>query len=1669
MELRGAHQRRLLGILTAADGRVVSTDRLVDQLWDEAPPDAAARTFRTYVARLRRSLEAAGAIDGGDLVVTDAPGYRLARDVATDADEFGRAVEEGRDSLAVGEAASAWNRLNDALGLWSGDALGEFADEEWASATAIRLEELRLAARELHIRAQLDLGNQAEAIAEIDALVAEHPLRETPRRDLMVALYRDGRHAEALRAGREYSKFLADETGLEPSAAITDVEAMIIERDPRLDAVPEGRRRRGYLLEEPIADGPLGVVYRARQPSIGRDVAITVIPAEFADDPSFVQGFEGRAQLVASVEHASVVPIYDYWREPGGAYLVVRHYPGGTLADRFAAGPIPPDEAAAVTRQMAAALRAAHQRGVAHGNVEASTVWFDDQGDAVLGGFGMVSGVATNQGDLADLADLVESMIVAGAAIAEPVADVPVLSNLVRRLRDPEGSVATASDVLIELDEVVPDTNLAGDTPQASGIELSHIVGPNPFKGLAAFSEADADLFFGREAIVDEVADVLRRRRVAALVGPSGSGKSSVMRAGLLPMCRAAGSYVTTMVPGTRPLDELEVALTRIAAAPLQGLASELATEDGRMVAALRSIVPDPDREIVLAIDQFEELFTISRPEERDRFLDVLVEAHWDTTTNISVVVTCRADFLGRVLDHPVAGQLLRDRSVLITPLTSEELHDAVIGPAEQAGIAVEPALVAEVVGDAAGSPGSLPMVQYVLTETFEAATDDGVMTLQDYRRLGGVSGALAQRAEEVYGGLGTDDQKAARRLFSRLVAPGEESGPTRRRARRTELTTVSEPVVDAFGRARLVSFDRDPATREPTVEVSHEALIRNWPRLVAWIEEERDGLRLLGHVTLSADEWMRSDRDSSLVYRGARLVAAEQWADEHRGELSDVESDFLASSTDARDAENEREQKSVRRLRGLTVGLALFLALALVAAAVAVVAQRRADDRSQDADDARSDALAAQQVSDERATEADAARNDAEAAQAESDATRRDAEVAALAANARVLASSDPVTAMLIALQASARGSGDEPAVTSALLDSLSADPRERSLYPPVQSSGLGLQPDAGPFYTYVFNDGGGARIDVVNVDDGTTRTVDLDFLPFAALTEPSGRFLFSVSSARLLLHDTVTGVLLSDEPVENYLVSEASLDGNDLAVAYPDGRIVVHALPDFEVLTSIEGLVGMKELTRSRDGRVVAVLDTEGNALVASVDGSDERWVVPLGGPFEHVQLDATGDRLAVSRNDGPTVLFDLTAPEAAPVTISAGTRTDLEFSPDGRLLGVATSDGIEVFDVGTGEPAADPVSFASAVTFWFTGNRALQAFASNQGVVAIELDAQSRTATLTTVPGWGGVGFLSPDLSGVVALADDEDGVFTQYFVRAPTDPERTTWTPIGPTSDTWTSRPLLDEGFITVDTARLRYEEWDDAGLVQTIDLTGGASQDYHHFLAPRIGKSRDILILAERGEVVLGSEVIVIDRANGQVLLSLRDRNVVGAEFSGENEDEIIVGYTDGRVRWLDLDGNPVADDVVVGAAAGAFAVTPDRSLTAVGDWSGIVTLLDEDHEVIAELVNDAPFPIRMAFIGDGAQLVVQSEDGSIVLWDVASASRIGTLYRTDGVRGAFEVAPDGSSIVVATEIGIADISVDLDEWIRIACETADRALSDAELRSVVPGLEPIDDPCTHFE
>ncbi len=381
----GPVQRRLLGVLLVHANHSVSKDRLLEALFDGEAADGALHTLRTYVSRLRSAL--------GDGVVETTPGgYRLviADPHDIDAARFERMVSGASAAGADGEPSRALALAESALAEWRGRPYLPFSDEAWAVAQVGRLEELWWCAREQCVEARLALGAHREVVGEAGLLASEAPLRERPRAALMLALYRSGRQAEALRVFEAYRAYLADETGLEPSAAITALERRIVESDLSLDVVDRTRAIRGYQLHEKLAEGAFGAVYRGVQPVVGREVAVKIVKPELADDPAFIGRFEAEAQLVARLEHPHIVPLYDYWREPGGAYLVMRYLRGGSAEERLIEkGPFPVADAVRLVEQIGEALAVAHAAGVVHRDVKPANVLYDETGNAYLADFGI--------------------------------------------------------------------------------------------------------------------------------------------------------------------------------------------------------------------------------------------------------------------------------------------------------------------------------------------------------------------------------------------------------------------------------------------------------------------------------------------------------------------------------------------------------------------------------------------------------------------------------------------------------------------------------------------------------------------------------------------------------------------------------------------------------------------------------------------------------------------------------------------------------------------------------------------------------------------------------------------------------------------------------------------------------------------------------------------------------------------------------------------------------------------------------------------------------------------------------------------------------------------------------------------------------------------------------
>lgn len=711
----GPHkQRALLALLLIHVDRVVPTDRILDALWGA---DAAGKenALWVHISRLRSALEPHRAERGeSSVLITRDHGYLIRSDPrSVDARRFEAAVAEARARLAD-EPGTASEILRAALDLWRGSALQDFAFDDFANAEIARLEELRLQAVETRIEADLRRGLAGELVVELETLVYQHPLREGPVVQLMHALYRAGRQAEALRAFQRFRRGLGEVLGIEPSPELCRLEEQILLHDPRI--IP---------------------------PSVARSAK----PAR-------------------------------------------------------------------------------------------STV--------------------------------------------------------------------------------------------------------NPFKGLHAFREADAEDFFGRDRLVAEVVGrVGSGAQLVALVGPSGSGKSSVVRAGVIPALRkgaVTGSeqwLFASMVPGAHPFAELEAALLRSTIDAPDSLASQLEDETLGMLRAVLRVLPDDMSRLVLVIDQFEELFTLVEDEaERRRFLVNLVAAMDDPHARVVVVLTLRADSYHRPLAYMDLAARLASNVINVLPLTSDELESAAQEPAARNGVTLEPALLAELLADVIGEPGALPIFQYALTELFDRR-ESNVLTVAAYRAMGGVRGALSRRADDLYHRLTLDEQEATRQLFLRLVSITEHDDWGRRRVPASEIVSMGvdvvtmESVIDRLGRHRFLAFDRDHSSGAPTVEVAHEALLWEWDRLRDWIDDGRHDIARRASLDAAVAEWAQANRDGDYLLVGNRLAGYERWRATTSMSLTAAELDYLDASRIRQDdiaatesARAHREATTNRRARRRRWGL---------------------------------------------------------------------------------------------------------------------------------------------------------------------------------------------------------------------------------------------------------------------------------------------------------------------------------------------------------------------------------------------------------------------------------------------------------------------------------------------------------------------------------------------------------------------------------------------------------------------------------------------------------------------------------------------------------------------------------------------------------------------------
>jgi DNA-binding SARP family transcriptional activator len=922
--LGGPKERLLLALLLARPNQVVPVEMLVRGLWGEQPPPTAVKTLQSHVKRLRRALEPARARGAaGQVLITRAPGYLLrVAPGALDAARFEELTAKAGRALADGAAGAAGSMLREALGLWRGQAFEEFLDSDVVVAGADRLGGLRLVAVEDRLEADMRLGRHRELVAELEGLVRDQPLRERLWAQLLLALYRAGRQADALLAYQRARSVLVEELGIDPGAELRRLHAAILAQDPGLDLPPTAAGAPSPPLPEALqpvgppfvgrtaelawlraawtrADrGRGGMVLLAGGPGMGK----TRLAAEFAREVHDQGGWVlyGRCGPEPNDPLQPFTQALVGWGAAGGDMPSVWQSPtafGEGLAGLLAGRPdsavllvlddLHLAQATALEALTAVVATAATRRllvlGVhrdeAAGGELAALVERLDPGGAARGRLGPL-----NRDEVAKVLAIYGAEATARKAtdpVLERTGGVPLLvhqaagdwaqaraaqqvGETARQIASSRSSLrvdhAKFADEVVDLRELREHTQqvvrlATGQGLPGEGLEDRPAAAVCPYKGLARFEPSDTEFFFGRERLVAELVTHLVGTGLVGVVGPSGSGKSSLVRAGLLPALADGvlpGSERWRQVlvrPGEHPMAELARVGVRPGVPGDGGGGGGNATaaggtaDDGTMAwwgageRVLRAIAGE--ERLLLVVDQFEEVFTSCRDEEEQAvFLAALTEAA-RADRNVTVVVAVRADYYGHCAANPHLAGLLAANHVLIGPMGADELRRAIELPARRAELRLESGLADAMIGEVAEEPGGLPLLSCALLESWQHR-QGRTLTLAAYHQAGGVHGAVARLAERAWQQLDPGQQQTARRILLRLAGPGEGEAVVRRRVPRAEFTASGDErgqvVLDALADQRLLT------TGEETVEVAHEALLREWPRLRGWLEEDVQG-----------------------------------------------------------------------------------------------------------------------------------------------------------------------------------------------------------------------------------------------------------------------------------------------------------------------------------------------------------------------------------------------------------------------------------------------------------------------------------------------------------------------------------------------------------------------------------------------------------------------------------------------------------------------------------------------------------------------------------------------------------------------------------------------------------------------------------------------------------
>jgi WD40 repeat protein len=1218
-------------------------------------------------------------------------------------------------------------------------------------------------------------------------------------------------------------------------------------------------------------------------------------------------------------------------------------------------------------------------------------------------------------------------------------------------LRSVEGDLAAS---VVDLQLVREQARLFGTGPGRGAPEPAE----SPYKGLASFDVGDAEWFYGRERLVAELIARLAGAPLLGVVGPSGSGKSSAVRAGLVPSMQAGVLprsdewIVVLMRPGEHPLRELDRALWSTLP---ERIRKELGGED-RPLRAARDVLGAHER-LVLVIDQFEEVFTLCVDEdERDAFLGAVVEAARDPRANEIMVLALRADFYGRCAANPELAELLGANHVLVGPMTAEEYRRAIEQPALHAGVRIEPALVDELVGEVLGEPGALPLLSTALLELWERR-DGRTIRAGEHAATGGVRGAVARLAEETYAGLSDEQQPIVRSVILRLAVPGEGESVVRRRVQLSEFDAERNEdvarVLDVLADRRLLTVS------EGTVEVAHEALLREWPRFREWLEEDREGRRLHAHLTSSAREWSERGRDAAELYRGARLSSALDWTTEHTLELNELEREFVGTSRAASQLESERQQRTNRRLRMLLAGVGVLLALAVVAGAVAL-AQRASARREARVALARE--LGAEAVAEPRIDRAMLLAR--ESVRLDRSLSTEGTLLATLLRSPAALATFT-VPIHVRPLKVSLSPDGRRLVVADNDNELLFYDARtHRPVRAPLKNHGGPFPVVYTPDRKYMLAGGGDPReppgTDLLDAD--TYRVVrHLSLAPDKQwLTTPTGNYegLLVTPDGRTVLYgyyvlrgqqngpayldrwDLATGKFLGITPLKTIGLSGFELtNGGRRLVAVGDSNVTTWDVRTLRELHSVPFHVAGRPNSGAvaPDGTVAAIGTSDGSVFL--LDLRTGRLTQTNGGHQGAVQpmdFSPDGRTLVSTGEDGNVILWDAASGTRIETLSGHGARlVGLTFGADGTTLYTCSLDGaIFEWDLGVSRRFGKP-------------------FATMPAFDASELGRDAQGTPLLAV---------SPDGSRfAVRVGTSSVGLYSTRTAQRQSDFA----VQGGVIGMAWSRTGELA---VTGDSGHVQL--WDVQRRPRLIrDLKGLRSTNGQPEAVTSVAFSSDGRLVAA-GDVNHTSPAIpyrfgtvaVWEAASGKLLWKARTREgtVTSLAFSPDGETVVVARET-GTVLWQGAQTGRVERKQNVQGGATVVVFAPGGTL-ATGSWPGIVELWNsETGAQIGHSTLVAAAPVASISFSPGGDLFATAggSDGLAKIWSTKTQQQFGATFPGDpGFWGNAAYVPDGSKLIVVYQDGKGFVwPTSLNDLEKHACAVAGRNFTREEWSRYVTG------------